>query len=190
MLLKRWGRVLSGVVVFLATAASLLFGALLGRSTPGAWTPQGNLNQARSGHSATLLPNGQVLIAGGRDASGHALSGAELYDPSNDTFTPIASNLPNAVSGQTATLLKNGSVLLVGGTDDSGKPVDSVQLFDYRTATFTVSASMSTARSGHTQRSLMMVECWWPVETTARRPCPASKSTIPSAASFRLWRAT
>src|SRR5580700_11046739 len=161
MLLKRWGRVLSGVVVFLATAASLLFGALLGRSTPGAWTPQGNLNQARSGHSATLLPNGQVLIAGGRDASGHALSGAELYDPSNDTFTPIASNLPNAVSGQTATLLKNGSVLLVGGTDDSGKPVDSVQLFDYRTATFTVSASMSTARSGHTQRSLMMVECWW-----------------------------
>src|SRR5437879_2935445 len=71
---------------------------------PGTWRTVANLNQARAGHTATLLANGSVLIAGGRDASGHALSAAEIFDPSTGQYTPISAAVPTPVWGHTATL--------------------------------------------------------------------------------------
>src|SRR5437899_6156407 len=50
----------------------------------GTWTPTGSLNTGRWWHTASLLPNGMVLVAGGNGAS----ASAELYDPANGTWTP------------------------------------------------------------------------------------------------------
>ena len=64
-------------------------------------------------HTATLLPNGKVLVAGGSIAAA-ALSSAELYDPASGTWTATGS-LGTARDSHTATLLPNGKVLVAGG---------------------------------------------------------------------------
>jgi Bacterial Ig-like domain (group 3)/Galactose oxidase, central domain/Kelch motif len=112
------------------------------------------LNQARAGHTATLLANGKVLIAGGKDASGQALATAEIYDPATRVYTRIPANLPTPVWGYTATLVKDGKVVLVGGNGGSGQPVPDVQLFDPSTSKFMALSAMQTARSQHTAMPL------------------------------------
>src|SRR3954452_12870109 len=84
----------------------------------GTWTATGSLNTARTAHTATLLPSGKVLVAGGRDANGDALASAELYDPLTGAWTPTGS-LNTARFDHTATLLPNGKVLVAGGVDSS-----------------------------------------------------------------------
>jgi hypothetical protein len=75
------------------------------------------MTTARAGHTATLLPNGQVLIAGGDDTSaGDAFASPELYDGTTGTFSP-AGSMTTARSFHTATLLSNGRVLIAGGDD-------------------------------------------------------------------------
>jgi hypothetical protein len=59
-------------------ALSLAFPVFAGAS--GTWTATGTLNFPRVGHSATLLANGQVLVAGGEDTSGNLIVRAELYN--------------------------------------------------------------------------------------------------------------
>ena len=68
-------------------------------------------------HTATLLPNGQVLVADGISPP-HATASAELYDPATGSWMATA-RLKPARSGHTATLLLNGQVLVSGG---SGSP--------------------------------------------------------------------
>src|SRR5438552_16054323 len=72
---------------------------------------------AHSHHTATLLPSGQVLVAGGYSGS-NALS-AELYDPATGVWTPTGS-LPVGRWDYTATLLPNGQVLVAGGIGTHG----------------------------------------------------------------------
>ena len=64
-------------------------------------------------HTATLLPSGKVLVAGGSN-SGCNLSSAELYDPATGTWSSTGS-LVTARVGHTATLLPTGKVLVAGG---------------------------------------------------------------------------
>jgi N-acetylneuraminic acid mutarotase len=79
----------------------------------------GSLNTARSAHTATLLNNGQVLVAGGQTQPGFgALTGAELYNPDTGIWTTTGS-LNTARAYATATLLPNGQVLVAGGTGNS-----------------------------------------------------------------------
>src|SRR5205807_3768672 len=66
-------------------------------------------------HTATLLNNGKVLIAGGIDSNNSYLKTAELYDPATRTFTPITPGMNAARARHTATLVPNGTVLLSGG---------------------------------------------------------------------------
>ena len=80
----------------------------------GTWTLTGSLNTARYLHTATLLPNGMVLVAGGEDSSFNASASAELYDPASGTWT-LTGSLNTARSLHTATLLSNGMVLVAGG---------------------------------------------------------------------------
>lgn len=123
----------------------------------GTFTPTGNMSSARQYQTATLLPNGKVLIAGGAPClSCLPLSSAELYDPATDTFTPTASmHFPRA--GHTATLLPNGKVLVVGGCtrqDGTCYPVQytlaSAELYNPATGTWTLTGHLHTPRYDHT----------------------------------------
>src|SRR2546430_3846172 len=90
-------------------------------SAGGAWAATtGNLNTARCQHTATLLPNGMVLVAGGVDSNGNVSASSELFDPASGTWTATTGNLNTARYSHTATLLPNGMVLVAGGVDSSG----------------------------------------------------------------------
>src|SRR5436305_8286959 len=87
-------------------------------SAPFRFEQTGKLATARDSHTATLLPNGKLLVAGGEDLSRPGLlARAELYDPASGTWTATRS-LANARENHTATLLPNGNVLVAGGTGD------------------------------------------------------------------------
>src|SRR6188508_1878762 len=77
------------------------------------WTTTGHMLEARTRHTATLLRDGRVLVAGGSGASG-GLTSAEVYDPSSGSWTTTR-NMTMARDGETATLLGNGKVLVAGG---------------------------------------------------------------------------
>jgi hypothetical protein len=74
------------------------------------------LHLPRYAHTATLLPNGLVLIAGGNN-SGSPLASAELFDPAAGTFRFTLDSLTTARQAHTATLLSNGLVLVAGGNN-------------------------------------------------------------------------
>jgi N-acetylneuraminic acid mutarotase len=113
---------------------------------PGRWRATGELVTARAGHTATLLPDGQVLVAGGYE--GHVtLASAELYDPATETWTATGS-MATARSAHTATLLPNGQVLVAGGYN--GNSLASAQLYDPATGVWTATGSMATARYAQT----------------------------------------
>ncbi|MFN2514069.1 MAG: Kelch repeat-containing protein, partial [Pyrinomonadaceae bacterium] len=78
----------------------------------GTWGLTGALNVDRGEHSATLLPNGKVLVAGGFNRG--VVGSAELYDPVAGTWS-FTGNLNVARADHTATLLPNGKVLVAGG---------------------------------------------------------------------------
>src|SRR5439155_209924 len=132
----------------------LLCAVPLSAQPPGTWSPKGNLSQARTGHTATVLANGKVLIVGGKDVDGQAMPTAELYDPATGLYSLVPTNLPVPVSGHTATLLLNGNVLIVGGKAESGTPIPYAQVFDTASNTFAGPVILSVPRSEHTATSL------------------------------------
>jgi Galactose oxidase, central domain len=110
----------------------------------GTFTPTASMGTARSFHTATLLLDGRVLIAGGGNDSGPAaaVSGTEIYDPVRQTFTP-SGDMNARRSGHTATLLPDGRVLIVGGDG-----VGSAELYDPSTGSFSTTGSVLMARNG------------------------------------------
>ena len=106
----------------------------------------GDMNARRAGHTATLLPNGKVLIAGGFTENGMTAS-AELYEPSSQTFIAVG-NMSVERGGSTATLLPTGDVLIVGGGDVVATA--SADLFHPATNQFSTTGSMTTPRLAHT----------------------------------------
>lgn len=120
------------------------------------WFPTGNLSTARESQTATLLPSGLVLVAGGATVSnGAPIPSAELYSPAAHTWSSTSS-MSTPRSGHSATLLSSGMVLVVGGTNvapPSGQTLPvlaSAELYNPVAGTWSPTGSMSTARSGHT----------------------------------------
>lgn len=112
----------------------------------------GSLNTARFNHTATLLHNGKVLIAGGRHQgfAGPILASVELYDPINGTWSETA-NLNTPRLYHTATLLADGKVVVVGGrlqTNSSG--LESAELYDPMTGVWSSAGVLNKARHRHT----------------------------------------
>jgi uncharacterized protein YjdB len=134
-----------GTTTITASAGSLTASANLSVTT--GFLITGSLNTSRQFHTATMLNNGMVLIAGGVGAGG-LLASAELYDPVAGTFTPTG-NLNDARSQHTATLLQNGTVLIAGGTDNNGSSA-SVEIYNPANGTFTAIGSLNTARTQQT----------------------------------------
>ena len=118
----------------------------------GVWYTNPPMATGRSLHTATLLPNGKVLVTGGMSGPDSLpTNSAELYDPLSG-WSPTAS-LSNARYGHTATLLLNGKVLVVGGyfyDEDGGYYLASAQLYDPASGTWSTTGSLGTGRTHHT----------------------------------------
>jgi hypothetical protein len=120
----------------------------------GLFSATGDMTSARRYPTATLLPNGKVLIVGGYDGSNVVLSSADVYDPTAGTFAPTGSML-TARGRHTATDLMNGKVLVAGGYDDQGTTIASAELYDITKGTFSPTGSMATARWRHAETRLL-----------------------------------
>jgi N-acetylneuraminic acid mutarotase len=117
----------------------------------GSWAATGDMAKARTNHTATLLPNGKVMVAGG-NGGGPFLASAELYDPVTGTWTAIG-DMTEGRSAHTATLLADGRVLVAGGVfgDDAGPccgPLSSAELFDPHAGTWTATGSFAEIVGG------------------------------------------
>ena len=139
-----------------AAVFSLVLGTgpilILSAQSAGTFAATGSMNTARSAHTATVLANGKVLIAGGVNFFGsspvvrHYLAGAELYDPSTGTFTPTG-DMTMARAWHSAALLRDGRVLIVGGASSDYVAATSAELYDPTTGTFTATSG-TTAVNG------------------------------------------
>ncbi|MFE6839068.1 Kelch repeat-containing protein [Streptomyces sp. NPDC057705] len=129
----------------------------------GSWTLTGALHEPRHSHSATRLPDGRVLVAGGerhRDAvSPRALATAELYDPATGTWTP-AREMGDARWHHQAVLLSDGRVLVAGGLTDTGRSrareLGLCEIHDPQTGLWTPTAALHETRCGH--QSLLLAD--------------------------------
>ena len=110
-----------------ATGAIIYAYSAANPATVGKVTAAAPMLEPRSGHSATLLTNGKVLIVGGMRRNQDFYSSAELYDPATGKFQPTGS-MNIARVGHAAVLLRSGKVLIAGGwighgATDSAEPM-------------------------------------------------------------------
>jgi len=105
-----------------------------------------NMNTRRAAHTATLLANGKVLVAGGFAGDKNSLASAEIFDPKTSAFSS-AGNMSFTRAGHSATVLPDGKVLIAGGYN--GNYLDSAEIYDANTGRFTPTGKMTLPRSGH-----------------------------------------
>lgn len=109
----------------------------------GMFSATGAMLEARVYHTATLLPDGKVLIAGGDTAS------AELYDPVTGTFA-VTGSMGVMRSGHTEVQLLNGRVLVAGGNGPASSRT-TAEVYDPQSGTFSpTTAGMTAERAFHT----------------------------------------
>ncbi|HJU24440.1 MAG TPA: kelch repeat-containing protein [Casimicrobiaceae bacterium] len=121
----------------------------------GTWSKTGSLNTPRDGFTATLLPNGEVLVAGGVDNADEALDTAEIYDPIKGTWRYTGS-FGGARFYHAATRLADGKVLIVGGSSDDVflTAIGGATVYDPVTGTWSGAGGLYTPRAQPTATSL------------------------------------
>src|SRR5262249_51651768 len=116
------------------------------------WTVVAPMNGARHSHTADLLGNGKVLVAGGATAASY-ISTAETYDPALNTWTTVGSLLGLRSSHKSAVLTR-GKVLVCGGANGGATFLSSAELFAPATGTWTDAGPMADIRLDHTATAL------------------------------------
>lgn len=133
----------------ISAAAGAISGSATLTVTPARrFTPTGSMSSARTLHTATLLNDGTVLIAGGESFGLGTLTTAERYDPRAEAFvTTGGMNRPRAC--HSATLLNSGQVLIAGGAGGA-VPDSSAEIYDPASGTFTSTGNTISPRFCHT----------------------------------------
>jgi hypothetical protein len=106
------------------------------------------MTSVREFHTATLLPSGKVLIAGGFTGAGYTNT-ADLFDPTIGTFVATSNTMTSAREFHTATLLPSGRVLIAGGFTGAGY-TNTADLYDPASGTIGATSNMTLLRDGHT----------------------------------------
>src|SRR5439155_1607769 len=124
----------------------------------GSWTTAASMAEPRAFYSATLLDDGRVLVAGGfvrtngigPPLGGHYSAGAEIYDPTSETWSPTG-QLATGRAGHAAVLLDDGRVLVAGGFSGTVRApiayVASAEIYDPVSNTWTATGSMTMPRA-------------------------------------------
>jgi len=148
----------------------------------GNFSPAAPMNLARSQHTATLLQDGTVLVAGGIGAGGVPTDSAEIFDPASGTWTVTPGPMQSALSGHTANLLSDGTVLIAGG-NSGNQATNTLERYDPETGTFSmINGTLSSAREGHASALLkdgrvMLIGGW---DGTTAPPQPPALTGIPN----------
>jgi hypothetical protein len=152
----------------------------------GTFTATGSMSEGRTGHTATLLDDGIVLVTGTDNT-------AELFSPGAGTFSGVGAL--STGYGATATLRTNGTVLVAGGHPYLS--LATAQLFAPESGGFVATGSLITARDGHTATLLVddtvliaggtshMHRCWGGRGSYYGRHCSGSDTVLSSAELFK-----
>lgn len=132
-------------------SVSVVNGPDCGSGTVARWDATGSMLSARYRYSALLLPSGKVLVAGGYNAVGNALTSAELYSPDTGGWS-TAGTMGRGRFNHTMTVLPSGKVLVVGGfhNTSSTSGTREADIYDPQSNVWTAAAPMTFERSSHT----------------------------------------
>lgn len=114
----------------------------------GTFSSTGSMKETRYAFTATLLPDGTVLAAGGQKLASFLATG-ETYSPSTGTWTQTTGSMSVALSEQRAVRMADGRVLLVGGVNDTSAPLKSGEVYSPASRTFSPTGPMSSGRMEH-----------------------------------------
>ncbi len=146
------GRVLiAGGTHIIGTTTYVLASVEIYNPSSGNWTTARALNVAHYRHTATLMPDGQVLIAGGYNTTLGFLSTSELYNSAQNAWT-ITGALNEARDDHTAALLKDGKVLITGGVGVRNHycfQLLSAELYDPATGSWSFTSALNSGRAVH-----------------------------------------
>jgi N-acetylneuraminic acid mutarotase len=117
-------------------------------ATEAVWNPTGSMSIGRFSFTATMLQNGQVLVAGGDTPGAVVTDTADIYNPNTGIFTATG-NMNKPRVGFSATRLSNGKVLAAGGATDTELATNTAEIYDPVTGTWSATGSMKQGRQQH-----------------------------------------